>query len=194
MYKFNFVGNGRTTTQHRQCYKSCRHYGAWPRPSFQSSQGHCLNQWSCSPAETFPPWIQLCFSCEFECDNWWGILLSISILIYGTCSCIQKIYSLAPYTYQVRNWIMPINRKYKLGLLLETLREELRFKNNYKVLFEYVMLSGVNDRLDKPICFSTLFDLDILFISCFQLSCNAVAPLYFIHYKNICGSSALDLT
>ena len=59
---------------------------------------------------------------------------------------------------------MPINRKYKLGLLLETPREELRFKDNYKVLFEYVMLSGVNDRLDKPIRFSTLFDLDILFL------------------------------
>ena len=81
----------------------------------------------------------------------------------GTCACIQKIYSPAPYTYHVRNWIMPINWKYKLGLLLETLREELHFKDNYKVLFEYVMLSGVNDRLVKPIRFSTLFDLDILF-------------------------------
>lgn len=47
---------------------------------------------------------------------------------------------------QVRNWIMPINRKYKLDLLLQTLREELRFKNNYKVLFEYVMLAGINDK------------------------------------------------
>ena len=84
--------------------------------------------------------------------------------MHGTCACIQKIYSLAPYTYHVRNWIMPINQKYKLGLLLETPREELRFKDNYKVLFEYVMLSGVNDRLDKPIRFSTLFDLDILFL------------------------------
>ena len=84
--------------------------------------------------------------------------------MHGTCACIQKIYSLAPYTYHVRNWIMPINWKYKLGLLLETLREELHFKDNYKVLFEYVMLSGVNDRLDKPIRFSTLFDLDILFL------------------------------
>jgi 23S rRNA (adenine2503-C2)-methyltransferase len=41
---------------------------------------------------------------------------------------------------------MPINRKYNIDLLLQTLREELRFKNNYKVLFEYVMLAGVNDR------------------------------------------------
>eukprot|EP00268_Persea_americana_P012358 TRINITY_DN15204_c0_g1_i1.p1 TRINITY_DN15204_c0_g1~~TRINITY_DN15204_c0_g1_i1.p1 ORF type:complete len:239 (+),score=39.68 TRINITY_DN15204_c0_g1_i1:946-1662(+) len=53
--------------------------------------------------------------------------------------------SLNATTDEVRNWIMPINRKYNLGLLLETLREELRFKHNYKVLFEYVMLSGVND-------------------------------------------------
>ncbi|RWR93950.1 Ribosomal RNA large subunit methyltransferase RlmN/Cfr [Cinnamomum micranthum f. kanehirae] len=53
--------------------------------------------------------------------------------------------SLNATTDEVRNWIMPINRKYNLGLLLETLREELQFKHNYKVLFEYVMLSGVND-------------------------------------------------
>lgn len=47
---------------------------------------------------------------------------------------------------QVRNWVMPINRKYNLELLLGTLREELRSKRKYKVLFEYVMLAGVNDR------------------------------------------------
>ncbi|XP_057415330.1 uncharacterized protein LOC130710176 isoform X2 [Lotus japonicus] len=53
--------------------------------------------------------------------------------------------SLNATTNEVRNWIMPINRKYKLELLLETLREELSLKNNYKVLFEYVMLEGIND-------------------------------------------------
>lgn len=42
---------------------------------------------------------------------------------------------------------MPINRKYNLELLLGTLREELRHRHNYKVLFEYVMLAGINDRL-----------------------------------------------
>lgn len=54
---------------------------------------------------------------------------------------------------QVRSWIMPINRKYNLSLLLQTLREELRFKHNYKVLFEYVMLAGVNDRLGQSFLF-----------------------------------------
>ncbi|MBA0863342.1 hypothetical protein Goshw_019723 [Gossypium schwendimanii] len=56
--------------------------------------------------------------------------------------------SLNATTDEVRNWIMPINRKYKLSFLLETLREELTFKNNYKVLFEYVMLAGINDSIE----------------------------------------------
>ncbi|GAB2297355.1 hypothetical protein Dimus_031462 [Dionaea muscipula] len=56
--------------------------------------------------------------------------------------------SLNATTDEVRNWIMPINRKYNLNLLLETLREELKLKHNYKVLLEYVMLAGVNDSMD----------------------------------------------
>nr|XP_043626584.1 dual-specificity RNA methyltransferase RlmN [Erigeron canadensis] len=56
--------------------------------------------------------------------------------------------SLNATTDEVRNWIMPINRKYNLNVLLETLREELHLKHKYKVLFEYVMLAGVNDSID----------------------------------------------
>ncbi|XAR65062.1 23S rRNA (adenine(2503)-C(2))-methyltransferase [Bertholletia excelsa] len=56
--------------------------------------------------------------------------------------------SLNATTDEVRNWIMPINRKYNLALLLKTLQEELRAKHNYKVLFEYVMLAGVNDSVE----------------------------------------------
>ncbi|URE22554.1 Radical SAM superfamily [Musa troglodytarum] len=56
--------------------------------------------------------------------------------------------SLNATTDEVRNWIMPINRKYNLSLLLETLKEELSSKHKYKVLFEYVMLAGVNDSME----------------------------------------------
>ncbi|KAL6347603.1 hypothetical protein AAG906_026130 [Vitis piasezkii] len=59
-------------------------------------------------------------------------------------NCVLAV-SLNATTDEVRNWVMPINRKYNLSLLLQTLREELRSKHNYKVLFEYVMLAGVND-------------------------------------------------
>ena len=43
---------------------------------------------------------------------------------------------------------MPINRKYNIGMLLDALREELALKENFKVLFEYVLLAGINDRSD----------------------------------------------
>ncbi|KAL5219805.1 hypothetical protein ABZP36_024518 [Zizania latifolia] len=56
--------------------------------------------------------------------------------------------SLNATTDEVRNWIMPINRKYNFNSLLCTLREELRLKKKYKVFFEYVMLAGVNDSVD----------------------------------------------
>ncbi|XP_020265068.1 LOW QUALITY PROTEIN: uncharacterized protein LOC109840734 [Asparagus officinalis] len=56
--------------------------------------------------------------------------------------------SLNATTDEVRNWIMPINRKYNLSLLLGTLKEEIRSKHRYKVLFEYVMLAGVNDSIE----------------------------------------------
>ncbi|KAL2559752.1 Radical SAM superfamily protein [Forsythia ovata] len=56
--------------------------------------------------------------------------------------------SLNATTDEVRNWVMPINRKYNLEMLLGILREELRLKHNYKVLFEYVMLAGVNDSIE----------------------------------------------
>ncbi|KAK9675560.1 hypothetical protein RND81_11G015200 [Saponaria officinalis] len=56
--------------------------------------------------------------------------------------------SLNATTDEVRNWIMPINRKYNLELLLGTLRDELRHRRNYTVLFEYVMLAGVNDSME----------------------------------------------
>ncbi|XP_068637696.1 uncharacterized protein [Aristolochia californica] len=63
-------------------------------------------------------------------------------------SCCALAVSLNATTDEVRNWIMPINRKYNLLLLLATLREELQFKHKYKVLFEYVMLDGINDSIE----------------------------------------------
>jgi 23S rRNA (adenine2503-C2)-methyltransferase len=58
--------------------------------------------------------------------------------------------SLNATTNEVRNWIMPINRKYPLEVLLETLREEYArdARRGDKVFFEYVLLGGVNDSLD----------------------------------------------
>jgi len=58
--------------------------------------------------------------------------------------------SLNATTDEVRNWIMPINRKYNLDQLMGTLREEFPrdLAKQHKVFFEYVMLKDVNDSLE----------------------------------------------
>eukprot|EP00899_Mesostigma_viride_P014061 jgi/Mesvir1/22656/Mv14090-RA.1 len=65
-------------------------------------------------------------------------------------SDVQLAVSLNATTDEVRNWIMPINRKYPLQMLMDTLREELpkRHRRRQQVLFEYIMLAGVNDSLE----------------------------------------------
>jgi adenine C2-methylase RlmN of 23S rRNA A2503 and tRNA A37 len=76
---------------------------------------------------------------------------------------------------------MPINRKYNLNLLLGTLREELNLRKKQIVLFEYVMLSGVNDRSD--ICFGVFADcFCILLISWHRLHINLLAKDNFLPY------------
>eukprot|EP00250_Pteridium_aquilinum_P012447 c20732_g1_i1 orf=252-1487(-) len=56
--------------------------------------------------------------------------------------------SLNATTDEVRNWIMPINRKYNLATLLGALKDELSIKKDFKVLFEYVLLAGINDSVE----------------------------------------------
>ncbi len=54
--------------------------------------------------------------------------------------------SLNATTEDQRSSLMPINRKYPLGLLLETCRK-LELPPRNRVTFEYVLLDGVNDSL-----------------------------------------------
>eukprot|EP00184_Porphyridium_aerugineum_P008136 CAMPEP_0184692402 /NCGR_PEP_ID=MMETSP0313-20130426/899_1 /TAXON_ID=2792 /ORGANISM="Porphyridium aerugineum, Strain SAG 1380-2" /LENGTH=441 /DNA_ID=CAMNT_0027150229 /DNA_START=174 /DNA_END=1499 /DNA_ORIENTATION=- len=56
---------------------------------------------------------------------------------------------------EVRNWIMPINRKYPLEDLMKSVQQALPRRNSdfgsdiqKKVFFEYVMLKGINDSLE----------------------------------------------
>src|SRR5215213_3393033 len=55
--------------------------------------------------------------------------------------------SLAAPTDELRNQLMPINRRWPLEQLLKACKEfEKTLKPNERVTFEYVMLDGVNDR------------------------------------------------
>jgi len=48
-------------------------------------------------------------------------------------------------TDDVRDTLVPINRKWNIAALLEALRAYPRLSNSERITFEYVMLKGVND-------------------------------------------------
>ncbi|WP_114965298.1 23S rRNA (adenine(2503)-C(2))-methyltransferase RlmN [Alkalilacustris brevis] len=48
-------------------------------------------------------------------------------------------------TDEVRDRLVPINKKWNIAALLEALREYPRLSNSERITFEYVMLKGVND-------------------------------------------------
>ena len=48
-------------------------------------------------------------------------------------------------TDEVRDRLVPINRKWNIAALLEALREYPKLSNSERITFEYVMLKGVND-------------------------------------------------
>ncbi|RWR06599.1 23S rRNA (adenine(2503)-C(2))-methyltransferase RlmN [Paenirhodobacter populi] len=51
-------------------------------------------------------------------------------------------------TDEVRNRLVPINKKYNIETLIASLREYPRLSNSERITFEYVMLKGVNDSDD----------------------------------------------
>ena len=48
-------------------------------------------------------------------------------------------------TDEVRNKLVPINKRWNLEILLDALREYPKVSNSERITFEYVMLKGVND-------------------------------------------------
>lgn len=66
---------------------------------------------------------------------------------FGTESTARLAVSLNATTNEVRDWIMPINRKHPLEELMQALREYPLAKHE-RITFEYVMLKGVNDSMD----------------------------------------------
>src|SRR5258708_24232157 len=67
--------------------------------------------------------------------------------------------SLAAPTDELRNELMPINRKWPLRELLSACKEfEKSLKPNERFTFEYVMLAGVNDSDEQARQLANLFE------------------------------------
>ena len=48
-------------------------------------------------------------------------------------------------TDEVRDQLVPINKRWNIETLLDALRDYPRLSNSERITFEYVMLNGVND-------------------------------------------------
>ena len=97
-----------------------------------------------------------------------GIAIGARHITLSTCGLVPRIKDLmnenlqinlalslhAPNT-QLRDKIMPINKAYKLPILMDTIKEYIE-KTNRRVTIEYVMLSGVNDNETQAIELSSL--------------------------------------
>ena len=97
-----------------------------------------------------------------------GIAIGARHITLSTCGLVPKIKELmnedlqinlalslhAPNT-QLRDKIMPINKAYKLPILMDTIKEYIE-KTNRRVTIEYVMLSGVNDNETQAVELASL--------------------------------------
>ena len=57
----------------------------------------------------------------------------------------QLAVSFHATTDEVRNVLVPINKRWNIAALLDALRDYPRLSNSERITFEYVMLAGVND-------------------------------------------------
>lgn len=86
-----------------------------------------------------------------------GISMSRRRITLSTSGVVPEIYrageeigcmlaiSFHATTDEVRDKLVPINRKYKIAELLEACRNFPRLSNSERITFEYVMLKGIND-------------------------------------------------
>ena len=78
------------------------------------------------------------------------ITLSTSGIVSEIARCAEEIGCLMAVSFhattdEVRDKLVPINRKWNIAELLEALRAYPRLSNSERITFEYVMLDGVND-------------------------------------------------
>ncbi|PZO67066.1 MAG: 23S rRNA (adenine(2503)-C(2))-methyltransferase RlmN [Paracoccus denitrificans] len=60
----------------------------------------------------------------------------------------QLAVSFHATTDEVRNLLVPINKRWNIATLLDALRDYPRLSNSERITFEYVMLAGINDSDD----------------------------------------------
>ncbi len=86
-----------------------------------------------------------------------GMVPAIYRMLEDKFPCNLAI-SLNATTDEVRDRIIPINRKYPIAALIQAVREYIQQRGSKRVLIEYVMLAGINDSLEDAHRLSALLE------------------------------------
>ena len=86
-----------------------------------------------------------------------GLVPMIYRMIEDRLPCNLAV-SLNATTDEVRDRIIPINRKYPIAELMQAVRDYIDARGNKRVLIEYVMLAGVNDTVEDAHRLCALLD------------------------------------
>ncbi len=97
-----------------------------------------------------------------------GLEIGSRHITISTCGIVPKIKEFTKYRKQVnlaislhapndeiRNKIMPINKAYPVKELIDSIKEYIKVSNR-RVTFEYILLAGVNDKLEHARELATL--------------------------------------
>lgn len=89
-----------------------------------------------------------------------GLAIGSRHITVSTCGIVPKILEFADFPYQVnlaislhapndklRSELMPINKVYPLGDLMDALKTYNK-KTNRRLTFEYILIDGINDKLE----------------------------------------------
>ncbi|GAV19626.1 23S rRNA (adenine2503-C2)-methyltransferase [Mariprofundus micogutta] len=76
-----------------------------------------------------------------------GLVPAIYRMMEDSLPCNLAV-SLNATTDEVRNRVIPINRKYPIAELMQAVSDYIQQRGNKRVLIEYVMLAGVNDSIE----------------------------------------------
>jgi 23S rRNA (adenine2503-C2)-methyltransferase len=129
-------------------------YGEWPTPN---DGGRLVsNVVIMGMGEPLHNFDQVATAVRILMDNE-GIAISRRRITLSTAGVVPEIFrcgeelainlavSLHAVRDEVRNEIMPINRKYPIAALMEAVRNYPGLSNARRVTFEYILLKGIND-------------------------------------------------
>ncbi|MEO0812324.1 MAG: 23S rRNA (adenine(2503)-C(2))-methyltransferase RlmN, partial [Myxococcota bacterium] len=131
-------------------------FGDWEKPREERTVSNIVMMGMGEPLYNYPS-VSKALRIVMDGD---GIALSKRRIVLSTSGVVPMIercgkdlgvelaISLHAVTDELRDEIVPINKKWPISVLMEAVRNYPTLRNTRRILFEYVMLDGINDSDD----------------------------------------------